>query len=163
MSLNDSSLEILINVPLKHPEVNAVKFTADKKTIALQFALKGLPGGADLNEFNENIRKAGKIYHGIMGNSVIIMELAVNEIEGVTFISLFRDEESISEEEIDIYIALLKEKYDHYLIKDRINIEKQDSYKRRLKNSLKHKLHEAHNCSYFWAFRQGGKVFVLNR
>lgn len=161
--MNNSSLDILINVPLKYPELNAIKYQADEQTIALKFALLGIPVATNLQEFQDKLHKVFKIFHELGGGSPKIFKISLERIEEVIFISLYRDEESLSEEEIDLYITFLKGDFDDYLVKDRIDIIKNDSYKKRLKKNLLHKINQAQNCNSFWAFRQGGQVFVLNK
>lgn len=163
MTMNDASLDILINVPLKHPELNAIKYQANKKTISLKFALLGIMAEVDIQNYYNKVLKAAKIYHELCGGTPEIFEMEIDVTEEVTFISLYRDEESLSEEEVDIYIAFLKEDFNDYLVRDGISIIKNDSYKRRLKKNLLNKITQDENCDSFWAFRQGGKVFVLNK
>lgn len=163
MLLNDSCLEILINVPLKYPEINAVKFKAEIKILALEFALREKPDAPELNAFYLKMKKAGGLYHQICGSSAAITEVALIQKEEVCFLTVYRDEESLTEGEIDIYINILKEFFDSLLIKDRANIDTKDSYKKQLKKNLMHRIHQGQDYTYLWAFRQGGRVFVLNK
>ncbi|HNX28990.1 MAG TPA: hypothetical protein PKN87_06210 [Syntrophomonadaceae bacterium] len=160
--MNNSSLDILIDVSIKYPELNGIKYKTDEQTIAMKFALQGIPAADDLQGLQGKLYKSYQAYHALCGSDPHIFEITAKKFEGIVFFTLYRDEDTLTKEEIDLYITILKDDYDHYLIKDKIDMITNDTYKQSLKKNLLHRISQSQNCSNFWAFRQGGKVFVLN-
>jgi len=161
--MNSTCIDMLINVSVNYPELNGIKYQTDEETIALKFALKGMKTGDHLMGLQMKLRKCYHLYHTLYHTQPEMFNISVNELEGIVFFTLYRDQATLTEEEIDLYINILKEDYDHYLVKDNINIKTIDTYKQSLKKNLLHRICKSRNCNSFWAFRQGGKVFVLNK
>lgn len=161
--MNTDSLDILINASVKYAELNGIKYQTDEQIIALKFAFKGIKGDNELQELPAKLYKSHEVFHLLCGSYPQVFKTNTLEREGITFFTLYRDEETLTEAEIDLYIKIIKDEYDHYLIKDEIDVATKDTYRRSLKNNLLKRIHKSQNCNSFWAFRQGGKVFVLNK
>ncbi len=161
--MNSACIDMLINVSVNYPELNGIKYQTNEQTIALKFALQGMQTGDHLPGLQMKLRKCYQLYHSLYDSQPKIFNIIVDELEGIIFFTLYRDEATLTEEEVDLYINILKDDYDQHLVKDNIDIKTIDTYKQSLKKNLLHRIYTSQNCNSFWAFRQGGKVFVLNK
>ena len=161
--MNTAGLGIIIDASVKYSELNGIIYQTDEQIIALKFALKGAKEDNGFQDLPVKLHKNYEVFHLLCGSEPQVFKTNFLEREGITFFTLYRDEGTLTEAEIDLYIQIMKDEFDHWLIKDDIDIATQDTYRKSLKNNLLKRIHKSRNCNSFWAFRSGGQVFVLNK
>jgi len=161
---NIPGLDIFVSASLKHPELNAVKYEADKELIMFEFALETNLELEARKSFVENVENCLQLFVGLNGIKPTVLKINCLLHSGFTFLYVYRDIKSLSEEEITLLVDLVKREFNHLLIKDRSSIIAEEQYKRRIMKNLINKMNKGYNSSTnFFAYREEGKVFVFNK
>jgi len=162
--IDNSGLDIFIATSLKYPELNAVKYQADKDRIILEVALNGNIITQQRKRFIEKTVARLSILHKLSQKTPLLLELAFKEVSGMTFLRFYRDIKSLTEEEIELFILFLREDFSDLLLGDKSTIITEDSFKRKVKKNLLQKIIKDNNdTTIFFANREEGRVFVYNK
>ncbi|MDD4625838.1 MAG: hypothetical protein PHP87_01940 [Syntrophomonas sp.] len=160
----DLGLDVFLTVSLNHPEINAVKYLADKEQLILEVALNGTIGIARRESFLKKTRDCLNLFHQLLGQKPGLMEVELIDKSELSFLRFYRDVGTLSQDEIGMLILLLREEFDNLLVKDNNDIVAKDAFKRKLKRSLMQKINrDSSNSTDFLAYRKEGRVFVFNR
>jgi len=161
--VNSSSLDIFLDVSLKYAELNAVIYQADKDRIILEVALEGEFDSQQKTGFAEKIRECLSFLHKLYGKKPLFLELLFKEASNMTFLRFCRDVDSLTEEEIELFIMLLKENFPGLLLRDEGSIVTEDSFQKKIRKDLLQEITKSPSSTKFFAFREQGRVFLFNK
>ena len=159
MQIN-AGLDIIISISAKYRELNAVRYNADENTVMLEFALLGV---VDLEPELKHIANGLDTYQHLFDHESRLTRITLTKSLGISILRVTRDVDTVSEEEIDLLVNLIR---NH--LSDRIIVtDDQDIGQERLKKRLTNKLLKRVNNSdigamNFSIFREEGKIFILN-
>jgi len=160
--VNSCGLEVFIAASLKYPELNAVKYQVDREKIVMEVVLKGKIDHRHKTLFSKKLRGFLSLLHKLSGKEPSLLELDFKEISDVTFLRFHRDVNSLTEEEIGLFVMLLREDFKSMLFSDKSSIIAADSSQKKIKRDLLQKITECKNTTKFFAYREQGKVFLFN-
>lgn len=160
----DLGLDVFLTVSLNHPEINAVKYLADKEQIILEVALNTVIEPLKRKSFLKKTRECLDLFHRIAGQKPGLMKIELIDKSELSFLRFYRDVGTLSQDEISLLILLLREEFANLLVTDNNDIVAKDAFKRKLKRTLMQKLNRnSSNSTDFLAYRKEGRVFVFNR
>lgn len=161
---NDLGLDVFLTVSLEHPEINAVKYLAEREQIILEVALNTAIDPMKRGQFLKKTQDCLELFHHLAGKKPKLMKIELIEKSGLSLLRFYRDVGTLSQDEISLLILILQEEFANLLVKDDNDIVSKDAFKRKLKRSLMQKLnHDQSNATDFLAYRKEGRVFVFNR
>ena len=160
---DESGLDAIISAFIRYSEFSCIKYEAPGNTIKIEIALQG-----DFNEDQKlkmlnNICQTMNLYYKISKIEPTLMKLDVIQPDGVTILRLYRDLRSMREEELGMFVRLLRQEYPNSLMKDDNNLLFQDFMFGDVKNSILKRINSSHNYNHIFAYRDGGRVFVFNK
>ncbi len=159
----DSGLDIFLTASLNHPEINAVKYLANKERIILEMALNTVIEPVKRESFLKKIRDCLHLFYRLSGYKPDLVKVELTDKSGLSFLRFYRDAKTLSQDEIELMILLLQEEFDNLLVKDNSAIIAKDAFKRKLKRSILQKINcDSANSTEFLAYRKEGRVFVFN-
>lgn len=158
---NNTGLDIFISASLKYPELNAIKFQTDRELIIFEFAIKGRIAFQQKTLFEQKTKDCLNLFYKMKDKQAVSLDYEFRENSGISLLRFYRDVKSLSEEEIELFVLLLREHFADLLLRDNNSIIAEDSLKRQLKKNL---LSKAGNekATDFFAYREEGRVFVYN-
>lgn len=159
---NNTGLDIFISVSLKYPELNAIKYQANRELIIFEIALKGKIAFQQKKLFEQKTKACLKLFYKMKNKQPVSLDWRFRENSEITLLRFYRDVNSLSEEEIELLVFLLREHFADLLLRDKNSIIAEDSLKRQLKKNLLRKVGNE-NCTDFFAYREEGRVFVYNK
>ncbi|MEN6349035.1 MAG: hypothetical protein ABFD08_06520 [Syntrophomonas sp.] len=160
---DNSGLDIFISICLQYPELNAVRYLADKEQIILQLACDENEEKEVFESSIDKIRRSLFLFHKLQGSKPALLELEYQQEEGINILSFGRDTNSISEAEIELFVLLLRQEFHNLLLADKKTIVVADSVRKRIKNNLLKKMEESSGSTNFLAYRKEGRVIVFDR
>jgi hypothetical protein len=159
---NNTGLDIFISASLKYPELNTIKYQANRELIIFEIALKGKITAQQKSIFERKITDCLNLFYKMKNLQAVSLEWRFKDSSEITLLRFYRDVNSLSEEEIELLVLLLREHFDDLLVRDNNSIIAEDSLKRQLKKNLLKKVGNK-NATNFFAYREEGKVFVYNK
>ena len=162
----NAGLDIFICVLLKHPEFNAIKYDAVNGEIKIEVALQGEMDGESQEGFITEAQKCIGFFHQIAMIKTSIMKIKFEKYHAsnLTFLRYYRDVETLTEGEVEIFASLLQKCFNEFIIRDSGKIITEDVYKKRIKENLLYKINrEKTSTSNFLAYREHGRVLVFNK
>jgi hypothetical protein len=160
-----SGLDMSISVFVRFRELNCVKYEATEGRFKIEVALRGLADNKVLNEFVDKIYSSLNLYHNFLHVKPILLDVEYTTQAGITLIKFYRDINSLSEGEVELFVSMLRESFSPLLIIDETNdLDSEEKYAREIKRNLLHnpKLGDA-NSKNFFGYRDHGTMFVFNK
>lgn len=158
-----SGLEMSISIFVHYRELNSVKYDAKQGRFKIEVALKGIIEDKILAEFKDKMSATLNLYYNLSHVKPLLFDVEYTTQAGITLISLYRDVKSLSEEEIELFVLMLRENFSSLLIIDETNVlVSEETYAREIKRNLLHN-HKTADSRNFFGYRDHGTMFVFNK
>lgn len=156
---DDKKIDIFVTAPLKYPEINTIKYEAAHKRIILEVALSGKMEETDKEYFLHMIKSCIYLYNNFYKKKPKIFDIYLTHEAGLDFLRFCRDEETICEGEIDLFISLVKEYFGSIVVRQEDYSFSHD--KDKIIHDIKEKMVLTHKMSDFLAYREENRVFFI--
>lgn len=113
-----NSVNLLISLLIRHPEIGTVNFDLPNKSLRLKFMLASIPPATQFSTLKILLNDSIIAYNRLEGAPIEFSEIELYPHEKVAILSVIRDIKTISKNEISLIIALLKENLKKQLIID---------------------------------------------
>jgi len=159
-----SGLDALVTVFLRHTELSAVKFDAVRDIVKIEIALNTSLTEQQGNSFIDICSKGMALFYRMGNLEPIHISLKFIEHAGVTILRLYRDSQTLIEEEIELFVRLVRQEFASWLIRDDNDMVTaailNGDDKKQVLNKIKSGQESYHNV---FVYRDQGRVFVFNR
>ncbi len=161
---NGSGLDALMSAFIRHAELSAVKFDAVRDIIKIELALNTSITEEQGNCFIESCHRSMALFYHMKNLKPIHISLKSIQHAGITILRLYRDSQTLMEDEIELFIRLVRQEFASWLIRDDNDIVTTAILNGDEEKRLMNKLRQSHD-SYrnLFIYRDQGKVFVFNR
>ena len=122
----DLGLDVFLTVSLDHPEINAVKYLADKEQIILEVALNTVIEPMKRKSFLKKTRDCLDLFHRLADQKPELMKVDLIDKSELSFLRFYRDVGTLSQDEISLLILILREEFANLLVKDNNDIVAKD-------------------------------------
>lgn len=157
-------IDVLISAFVHYPELSAVKYETQKDIIKLEVLLNATLPNQVLDEFIHSVKQCLKLYFNLSHTSPRLAEIDYARSTDITLLKIYRDTVSLSEKEIELFILLLREKFNNILIREQnSNISEATCEKQIKRNILQPGKNGALANSILFAYRDEGTMFVFNK
>ncbi|MGR6835701.1 hypothetical protein [Syntrophomonas erecta] len=163
---NNNGLDLFLNISLKYPDLNAVRYRAGVDHIMLELAIQGHLEYVIAKRFRETIDHSLKLFHNVKhSNSSRFIKLELIRCEDITLVRFYRDVDTLSDEEIQVFMGITRQFFKDKLVAEDRNSITEDSLAKKIKHNLLQtiKKEEEGKARYFYAYRKNGRVFVFQR
>lgn len=156
---------LLTSILLYYPEV--VTINLDPKTCVVKFTfyLSSLIPEKTLKLFQERLQQSLNAYYYLEKRKAEVYSLAFQPLDFFTAIELQRDIQTLSQQEIALIVALLKEEFGHHLVtedNDELLIDDSSLHEELIGYMLENIKKTTSNIELI-ALRDEGKVLVFNK
>jgi len=160
----ESGLDAIISAFIRNPELSSVKYDVKKDIIKVEAALSNSISEETRTRFLNRCCQSLQILYRTTKLKPDYIQLSFVENAGITILRLFRDSHTLSEEEVELFVQLLRQSFAALLIKDNNDIAAGAVLTGEIKKNLLNKIRQS-NESYqnIFAYRDQGRVFVFNK
>ena len=159
-----SGLDALVTVFLRHTELSAVKFDTVRDIVKIEIALNTSLTEQQGNRFIDICRKSMALFYRMGNLEPIHISLKFIEHAGVTILRLYRDSQTLIEEEIELFVRLIRQEFASWLIRDDNDMVTaailNSDEKKQVLSKIKSGQESYRNV---FVYRDQGRVFVFNR
>ncbi len=162
---DNNSINLLISILVRYPEVTYVNFVPDDKTLRFTFMVKGSMSEPELKRFDDSLRKAIGVYSELIGENPSIIDIKCRLLNGITFIEVHRDVSTLTQEEISLIMGLSSDFFKDSLIRDHVEalIEEDKRAQEELIENMLEDLRASFRGRSLIGFREEGRVLVFNK
>ncbi|MBE3571456.1 MAG: hypothetical protein IMW95_00655 [Moorella humiferrea] len=159
------TIGLLISILVRYPEVATINYEPDEQLLRFTFMLSEPITGEKMEKFAEKFRKSLEVYNYLENREARIIDLKYTPYDQLTSLEVQRDVATLSRDEIDLIIALVREGFNSTLVaenNDNIMEEElmiQEELIDRMLESVRGTVPERRLI----AFREEGRVMVFNK
>jgi len=162
--VSESSLDTIISVFIRHSELCAVKYDVKSDTIKIDTALNDSIDEEKRNKFITCCQKSMALFYGMTKVEPVQFALKFIENSGITILRLYRDSKTLQEQEMELFVQLLRQEFKSLLIRDDNDIAAIANLSGDIKRNLLQKLKQSYDTYHnIFAYRDEGRVFVFNK
>lgn len=154
-------IDVLISAFVHYPELSAVKYEAQKDVLKIEVLLNANLPNHVLDEFIHSVKQCLRLYFKLSHTSPQMAEIYYSRSADITLIKICRDTVSLSEKEIELYILLLRDKFNNILIREQNSKISEATCEKQIKRSVFQDGILAN--STLFAYRDEGTMFVFNK
>ncbi|PKM77767.1 MAG: hypothetical protein CVU90_05715 [Firmicutes bacterium HGW-Firmicutes-15] len=160
----DSGVDAILSSFIRYSELSAVKYDAEKDIIKIEVALNGCIGDKHRSNFITRYRQSIALLHNMLNIEPAYMDLEFIEKSGITIMRLYRANLSLREEEIELFVLLIRQEFASLLVRDDNDMLAEAALSRDIKDTLLKKIKESRQpYQNIFAYRDEGRVFVFNK
>nr|WP_277998977.1 hypothetical protein [Moorella sulfitireducens] len=159
------SIGLLISILVRYPEVATINYEPGEQVLRFTFMLSRSLSGEIVREFASKFRKSLEVFNYLEGREARTVNLKYTPYDQLTALEVQRDVATLSRDEIDLIIALVREEFASCLVaenNDNIMEEElliQEELIDRMLESVRGTVPERRLI----AFREEGRVMVFNK
>ncbi|MEA4924323.1 MAG: hypothetical protein VB084_03340 [Syntrophomonadaceae bacterium] len=162
--VNESGLDTILSVFIRYSELSAVKYDVKSDTVKIETALSDKVDETKRNNFIDCCQKSMALFYEMTKIQPIKFALSFMENAGITILRLYRDGKTLQEQEMELFVRLLRQEFASLLIKDDNDIATLVNGAGDIKKTLMQKLHQSYDSYHnIFAYRDEGRVFVFNK
>jgi hypothetical protein len=161
---NESGLDAVLSVFIRYSELSAVKYDVKRDMVKIEIALNDCLPEEQVKQFEIRYRKTMELYYRMLKYEPTLVELRSIEKSGITILRIYRDGQTLREEEMELFVRLLRQEFDSWLVRDDNDLVTGDLLSGEVKKSLLQKIREYRQPYHnIFAYRDDGRVFVFNK
>jgi len=161
---NESGLDAIISVFIRHSELSAVKYDVKSDTIKIETALNDNVDEKKRCKFMARCRQSMALFYRMTRVEPVQFALKFIENSGITILRLYRDSKTLREQEMELFVQLLRQEFASLLIRDENDIASLANQSIDIKKTVLQKIKQEHDSYHnIFAYRDEGRVFVFNK
>ncbi len=159
-----SGLDALMSAFIRYAELSAVKFDAVRDIIKIELALDTSLTEEQGNRFIIACHRSMALFYKMSNLKPIHISFKFIEHAGITILRLYRDSKTLMEDEIELFIKLVRQEFASWLIRDDNDIVTTAILNGDEEKHLINKIRQSHDSYHnLFIYRDQGRVFVFNR
>ena len=160
----ESGLDIIISVFIRYSELSAVKYDLEKGIIKVEIALNTSLTDQQRSKFVSSYNKTLGLFYKMGKFQPVFTKLSFLENTGITILRLYRDGKTLREDEMELFVLLLRQEFASLLVRDDNDMGLGALFSSEAKRTLMQKLGGSQkNYHNIFAYRDQGRVFVFNK
>lgn len=162
--VSESGLDAIISVFIRHSELSAVKYDVKSDTVKIETALNVNVNEEKRSRFMARCRQSMALFYRMTKMEPVQFALKFIENSGVTILRLYRDSKTLQEQEMELFVRLLKQEFASLLIRDDNDIASLANQSHDIKKHVLQKIMQSYDSYHsIFAYRDEGRVFVFNK
>ena len=160
----DSSLDAVVSAFIRYPEMSAIRYEARNNTVAMEMILKGNIVDKQQKRFLERIKHSLALFHKIHQINPVQQTIKFVRQRDITILTWLRDNSSLSEEEIELFVILVNQDFSAVLLTDGFEYDLNGAAYHDFKKTVMQKISRVrHPYKKVFAYRDQGKMFVFDK
>lgn len=162
--VNESGLDAIISVFIRYSELSAVKYDVKSDTIKVETALNDNINEEQRSKFINCCHQSMELFYRMTRMEPVQFALKFIENSGVTILRLYRDSKTLREQEMELFVRLLRQEFASLLIRDANDIASLANHSSEIKRTVLQKIKQSQDSYHnIFAYRDEGRVFVFNK
>lgn len=161
--MNETGLEIFLNLSVNFPEINIVKYEYNTDLMIAEIVLAKEIDEQQEEKFITRFEECVQLLHMLEENKPQVFKIKFKRLAGLTFLRYYRDGKSLNDKEINLLISLLREDFYDCLQNEGEIALTSNSSKKRMKCDLLQQLNNKYNTGYLFAYRDHGRLCMFSR
>lgn len=160
----DTGIDAAISAFIRHSELGSIKYTSKENIISMEMIIKGSIDEKQKQQFIHKTNQALHLFYKLRQIKVHKIMINFATQADISIMTFIRDDSSLSEEEIDLYVALAGIEFSALLLNDM----DENFLKEKLHNDMKRTVLDKINHKWkpdqkVIAYRDQGKMFVFDK
>ncbi len=159
------SVGLLISMLVRYPELGTIKLDPARQTLRFTFLVTRLLEDQEFHDFRDHVITALETYTFLQDRPMETADVSRECYDDLTVISVTRDVQSLSQEEISLLIEVLRERFRKHLVADFNDslLEEDLLMQEQIIGEMLEDLRDSVQEKNLIAFREGGRVLVFNK
>jgi hypothetical protein len=160
-----NSMSLIVFLLMRYPEIGSVRFDPDQKTLQFSFVITKKFTGEEFEPFREKLLGSLSAIAELQGKQLEMAKIIFAEYEGLTFLEITRDIDSLNQEEIALIIGVVQQYFEGFLLLDQEeSVQEEDTVlQEEMIEHMLEDLKDSRQEKKLIGFREEGRVLVFNR
>ena len=160
-----NSMSLIAFLLVRYPEIGSVRFDPEQKTLLFSFVFAKSLAKEEFEPFKENLLLSLNNMIELQEREYGTIEVSYAEYDGLTFLEIVRDIESLTQEEIALITGVIREYFEEYLLEDQEDtLQEEDTLlQEEMIEHMLEDLKDSRQEKRLIGFREEGRVLVFNR
>jgi hypothetical protein len=166
-----NSMSLIAFLLVRYPELGSVRFDPVQKTLLFSFVLIKSLTKAEFEPFKDKLLLSLNNMTQLQGRELEsesesgTIEINYAEYDGLTFLEIVRNIESLTQEEIALITGMIRESFEDYLLLDQDDtLQEEDAVlQEEMIEHMLEDLKDSRQEKRLIGFREEGRVLVFNR
>jgi hypothetical protein len=160
-----NSMSLIAFLLVRYPEIGSISFDPEQKTMQFSFVLVKLLEQTDLAQFTEQLTLSMNSMSLLQNREMGQLKVTCNEDEGLSFLEITRDVDSLSQEEISLIIGVVQQFFEGILLLDQEEAAQEEDVllQEEMIEHMLEDLKDSRQEKKLIGFREEGRVLIFNR
>ncbi len=160
-----NSMNLIASLLVRYPSLATVSLDPEQKSLGFMFVVSRPLSPAEFRHLVTKIKENLKAVGELLGQSPVLLEINLSPYEGMSFIEVKRDIETLAPEEISLLTVLLEEEFGNSLVREEEEIfeEEDKAFQEEMIVRMLEDLKDSRQERKLIGFREDGRVMVFNR
>lgn len=160
-----NSMSLIAFLLVRYPEIGSVRFDPVQKTLQFSFVLIKSLTQQDYETFQEKLLLSLNAISQMQSRDTGQIEVTSNEYDGMTFLEIMRDIDTLSQEEIALIVGVVQQFFEGYLLLDPDEAAQEEDVvlQEEMIEHMLEDLKDSRQEKKLIGFREEGRVLVFNR
>jgi hypothetical protein len=160
-----NSMSLIAFLLVRYPEIGSVRFDPAQKTLQFSFVLVKSLTKEEFEPFKENLLLSLNNMTELQERESGTTEVNYAEYDGLTFLEIIRNIESMTQEEIALITGVIREFFEENLLLDQEDILQEEDavLQEEMIEHMLEDLKDSRQEKRLIGFREEGRVLVFNR
>lgn len=159
------TVSLFVSILVRYPEIASVTYRRESHSLKLAVLAKAPTPEQRGPELKDLVGKSVTAYARLVGREVRVFDLKVNARQGVTIVEMWRDLDSLTQNELSMALTVIRRFFGDSLVIDQIpHVEGEElAVQEELIEEMLEDLREPRQQANLIAFRDEGRVLVFNQ
>ncbi len=160
-----NSMSLIVSLLVRYPGIATVSFDPAQKSLQFTFVIARPLSSPEFERFGQTIRDSLETVANLNGRVPSLLELSLSGYEGMSFLEVKRDIDSLVPEEIALLTSMIDQQYDRELVRelDETLEEEDQAIQEEMIEHMLEDLKDSRQEKKLIGFREEGRVMVFNR
>jgi hypothetical protein len=160
-----NSMSLIAFLLVRYPEIGSVRFDPGQKTLLFSFVLAKALSKDEFESFKDKLLLSINNMVQLQERDAGTIEISCAEYDGLTFLEIVRNIESLTQEEIALLTGIIHDFFEEYLVLDQEEaLQEEDTIlQEEMIEHMLEDLKDSRQEKRLIGFREEGRVLVFNR
>ena len=160
-----NSMSLIVSLLVRYPGIATVSFDPVQKSLQFTFVIARPLTPPEFKAFGQRVRDSLEMVANLNGRVPSLLELNLSSYEGMSFLEIKRDIDSLMPEEISLLTSMIDQQYERELIREQDDaLEEEDrAIQEEMIEHMLEDLKDSRPEKKLIGFREEGRVMVFNR
>jgi hypothetical protein len=160
-----NSMSLIAFLLVRYPEIGSIRFDPAQKTLQFSFVIVKILNSEEFGLFKDQLILSLSNISELQARELGLIEVNYAEYDGLTFLEIMRDIDSLNQEEIALIIGVVHQLFEGFLLLDQEETlqEEDELLQEEMIEHMLEDLKDSRQEKKLIGFREEGRVLVFNR